>query len=857
MKLSRRVRFLLLLVCFLLSGLAGLIYETAWTQQFAIVFGTSELALATVLAAYMAGLALGATAAGRWAGRVRRPVLIYAILELGIGLSALAVPLAIGLASRLHVALLGGSELPPEAASTGSAVFYLASSFAILLVPTALMGATLPLLARWAVRRDGEIGPRVGALYTANTAGAAIGTLVAAYWLLPRVGLGRTVLAAAAINLVVFCLAALLARGGETLAAELRPEPRLEAEATGRASRMPNAGVWILPLILVSGSVSFTWEILWTRLLSHLLGGSVYAFATMLATFLVGLALGSALAARLASSAARARRGFVAAQIAVAGLSLVAFAALDRLPELVRKMAASGEGWLASGAVLGAATLLPGAIAVGATFPFAVRCLAAEARDAARASARVFAWNTVGAVVGALGAGYLMLPALRFAGTASAAAAASLVLALVGALVVRPRRVVLGAMAMAGLALVALVRPATPWAVLRHGPLGHVEAVGEVVHYGVGRSATVLLLEQRTGWRLTTNGLPESSIGPPWARPGGLVVARWLSLLPLAARPATRSLLVIGLGGGVMVERIPASVETIDVVELEPEVIRANRWAGPLRDRDPLADPRLRLHVNDARGALRLTRRRFDAIVSQPSHPWTSGASNLFTLEFFAQVRDHLTPGGVFVQWMGLPFVDEALLRSLVATALAAFPHVEVYQPATGAVFVLASAEPLDIVATSARSLTEAPLEWAEIGVLCREDIVAARVLDEAGARRFAAGARPSTDSLNLLRSRSPGVLGRALTHPAAQRILARYEPLRTPPEGLDLPYLVRRLIRQGAVERVRLLAKTMADPPARHTATGLAELAAGRRDAGEFSLREALELDPTAPEALDALLGL
>jgi predicted membrane-bound spermidine synthase len=724
-------------------------------------------------------------------------------------------------------------------------------------MPTALMGATLPLLARWAVRRDREIGPRVGALYTANTVGAAAGTLVAAYLLLPHIGLGRTVLAAAALNLVVFCLAALLARGGETRGAAIRPSPRPEPQVAGIAAQLPRGGTWILPLILLSGAVSFTWEILWTRLLSHLLGGSVYAFATMLATFLVGLALGSALAARLASSVERARRGFAVAQIAVAALSLAAFAALDRLPGLARGMAASGESWLASGAVLGAATLLPGAIAVGATFPFAVRCLAADARGAARASGRVFVWNTVGAVLGALAAGYLMLPALRFAGTAAAAAALSLALALVTALAVRPRRAVLGAIAVAGLALLALSRPATPWAVLRHGPLGHAQAPGEVVHYGVGRSATVLLLEQRTGWRLTTNGLPESTIVAPWGQPGSLATARWLSQLPFAARPGTRSLLVIGLGGGVTIERIPASVERLHVVELEPEVVRANRWAAQRRDRDPLADPRLQLHVNDARGALRLTERRFDAIVSQPSHPWTSGASNLFTREFFAQVRDHLTPAGVFVQWMGLPFVDEALLRSLVATALAAFPHVELYQPAAGAVFILASAEPLDVAATAAGSLAIAPQEWAQLGVLCREDIVAARVLDGAGARRFAAGAPPSTDSRNLLRSRSPRVLRRALTHPAVQRILAPYEPLRTPPEGLDLPYLVRRLIRQGSIVRARRLAETFADPVQRQTAAGLAELAAGRRDAGEFTLREALELDVAAPEALDGLLAL
>ena len=169
-------KLLLLSICFFLSGLAGLVYQTAWTQQLALVFGTSELALATVLAAYMGGLALGASLAGRWMGRVRRPVLIYGLLELGIGAAALLVPAAIAATGRLQVAWLGAAELPADDVSAALALFYLASSFAILLVPTALMGATLPLLARHAVRRDAEIGPRIGLLYTVNTLGAAATT---------------------------------------------------------------------------------------------------------------------------------------------------------------------------------------------------------------------------------------------------------------------------------------------------------------------------------------------------------------------------------------------------------------------------------------------------------------------------------------------------------------------------------------------------------------------------------------------------------------------------------------------------------------------------------------------------------
>ena len=841
------LRFVLLLACFFLSGLAGLIYQTAWTQQFALVFGTSELALVTVLAGYMAGLALGAAVAGRLAHRIERPLLVYAILELGIGVTALLVPVMIGLANRLQVVLLGGHELPTSAGSVASGVFYLFSSFAILLVPTALMGATLPLLARFAVRRTEEIGPRVGVLYTANTAGAAAGTLLAAYALLPRMGLGYTILIAAGLNILVFALAALLARGHTTEPAE-KPTTK-----TAQGRGVP----WILPLILLSGAVSFTWEILWTRLLSFLLGGSVYAFATMLATFLVGLSLGSAVASRLASSRKRAEAWFAAAQIGIAGLSLAAFSLVDRLPGFVKSLASDNGGFLAWDAVLCGAVLLPGAIAIGATFPLAVRILARDAEDAAEASARVFAWNTVGTITGALAAGYLVLPALRFAGAASAAAALSLALAATAALLARPRRRALAAAAIAGLVAVAVVRPATPWRMLRHSPISSAEMQGDAVFYAFGRSATVLLLEIPSGWRLTTNGLPESSIDANWGRPGRYVVARWLSLLALASRPETRSLLVVGLGAGVTVEEVPPSVEEIHVVELEPEVVRANRLLADRRRSDPLADPRLSLHIGDARGALRLTEREFDAIVSQPSHPWTSGASHLFTREFFTQVREHLTPGGVFVQWMGLPFVDEQLLRSFVATATEVFDHVELYQPLGGGLLVLASGQPLELAATAAETIAIAPIELMRIGIRHPEDLLAARVLDAEGARRLAqtAAAGPSTDSRNLFRMGSPRVLSNPLGAAGAERVLAPYEWI---PDDLGadeaLGY-VRRIIRQGNPHRARRVAEAQNDTVARQTALAWVEISAGRRQPAERALRQALQLDSRSEATLAALL--
>jgi len=846
--MTESLRFPLLLLCFLFSGFAALLYETAWTREFAFVFGTSELAVVSVLAAYMGGLAAGAGIAARVAPRVRRPVLVYGLLELGIAASALAVPSAIRAATALHTLVFGGRPAPPEAGQLAGALFYLLCSFAILLVPTGLMGATLPLLTRHAVRRDDEIGRRIGLLYATNTAGAVFGTTCAAFVLLPALGLRATVYFGAAVNALVFGLAALLARG----AGELEPA----SKPTPAAPRAAGGAGWILPLVALSGVASFSYEVLWTRLLGHVLGGSVYAFATMLASFLAGIALGSAVAARLASSGERAARGFAVAQLGVAALSLTAFAVIDAMPSLARSIGAGGSGSLAANATIAALVLLPGSLCVGATFPFAVRRLARDRTGASAASARVYAWNTIGAIVGAIAAGFWLLPALGFEGTVACAAGLNLALAAACAALARPADRRLVAAAVAGLIALAVFRPATPWVLLRASPLTPRSAEGKVTYFGVGRSASVLLVDDGRGFWLSTNGLPEAAIfRADLTRPGVHLETRWLGVLPILAKPDARSLLMVGLGGAQALEAVPSTVASIDVIELEEEVVLANRAIGALRGDDPLADPRVQIYVNDARGALQLTNARFDAIVSQPSHPWTAGASHLYTREFFSLVRDHLAPGGVFVQWIGLGFVDGPLLRTLVATLLDVFPAVRLYQPAPGAVLFLASEADLPMEALATQALAAAPADFARYGLRVPEDVAAACVLGADDARRLAAGAPLNTDDHNLLAARSARLGSRALFAQGLRRMLAAYPPLAATDASLDPIYLVRRVAATSGLERAAAIAGSLPDPVARETAQGFVQRAKRELLSAARSFGRALALDSHAAEARFGLL--
>jgi spermidine synthase len=856
--------------CFFLSGLAALVYETAWLRQLSLVFGTSEFAVAAVLGAYMAGLAAGAAAAARFAGRVRRPLLAYGLLEAGIAAFALAVPLLLAGAGLAYTWLLGDRPEPVDAATIGQPIFYVSVGFLVLVVPTACMGATLPLLTRHAVRRDREVGPRVALLYALNTAGAVIGTVLAAFVLLPELGLRATVWVGVAVNLTVFVIAVALARGAtaaqpERGAEAMRQRVRVGNEPHARGPRperlrlaLAPQPAWILPLMVVSGAAAFFYEVLWTRLLTHVLGGSLYAFATMLATFLAGIALGGGLAGTLAATRERAAFGFTFAQVGAAVFSATAYAWMGPLIPATRSAPEL--------ALYAALVMAPATIFIGATFPFAVRVLAPNEVHAGTAAARVYAYNTIGAIAGALVGGYLLIPELGFEGAIKLGVLVNLALALSAAAFVASRRSdLVTALAVGLVASVLLYTPGRPRAVLASSvfaPTGPAEAAE--LYYAVGRSATVRLTERGGKLELSANGLPEARV----TRKGAPQIAQtdqWLTALAIASRPRAVSMLVIGFGGGVALESIPASVRTIDVIELEPEVIVANRRIGDLRAVDPLADPRVKVVLNDARNGLLLTSKRYDLIVSQPSHPWTAGASHLFTREFLGLAESHLNEGGVVLQWMSTSFVDAVLLRSLATTLTDTFAHVRLYQAAGSVLYFLASDAPLDIergILSTGEPITANALYYGYMGLGSAEDFAAALVLDESGVRAFAMGAPPSTDDRNRMATDSHARAD-GLSPSGLMELLAPLDPLRDPASdvhrelapALDFDYIAARLLMQGQLDRANALAATVSNPSTRALIRGLIGQSNAQVEVARAELDAALRADAGNEDARFALL--
>lgn len=752
--------------CFLLSGFAALLYQTAWMRQFSTVFGTSELAIATVLSAYMGGLALGAALAGKYISRVKRPVLTYGVLEAAIAGSALMVPVLLGLASWAYAAILGGQPEPADASGLGQSIFYFVVAFIVLAIPTACMGATLPLLTRYAVTADSQVGSRVGALYAINTVGAVLGTIVAAFVLLPAMGLKGTVWFGVAVNLLVFFLAVAIAKRAPEIDAEATFEPttQVNAEAVEEKKavdaelsdiRQPATGStglgsrFILPIMLVSGTTSFVYEVLWTRLLSHILGGSVTAFATMLASFLAGIAIGSALASRIATTSERSVRAFIIVQAGIAFTSIGIYQWLH--------LAIPAEQGLSGNVGIAIAILLPATLFIGATFPLAVRIYTNSAAGAAGSSAKVYSWNTVGAIFGAAFAGFFLIPALKYEGAIKVVVLTNILLGLAtAALVTKVRPAFAGSMAAIFALLLVAYNPLLPEDILRTSPIDD-RAKGEILYYEVGRSSTVLMTREEGTLGLRNNGLPEAGtefLGSPPSRN----TQQALATLPGLIRPDAKSMLIVGFGGGNAINGVPPSVEEIDVIELEPKVIEANELAGDLRVLDPLQDPRLKLYINDARSALSLTNKTYDAIISQPSHPWTAGASHLYTREYMALAADHLTDDGVFLQWMAGQFVSESLLRSLCATMLDVFEYVKVYQLFPDVLFFVGSQQAMNTeleLAATGRPIIDSPVFYYHQGLASPEDLLAGLLMDTEGVRSFSKDANLLTDNFNRMATES------------------------------------------------------------------------------------------------------
>ncbi len=714
---------------FFLTGAAALVYQTVWARWLTRVLGSDAGGTAVVLATFMGGMALGAALFGPRVRRSARPVRLFAGIELALGLWAALTPWWL-------------THLP---AVDGLAARALASA-ALLLVPTVLMGVTFPLMGRLTIAGPGDVARETAGFYAANTLGAACGALLGALVFMPRFGLTGAVLLAAGLDVLAAAAAPWLLR-----AAPLPPP----ADAGAAPQRFPWLGEPLLAATLLLGASALALEVLLTRLLVSVTGASVYAFAIVLAVFLGGIALGSH--SLRSVPAGTERRAFLRAALAVplavlAGLALLAWQLGERdlFSGLANRMpsgASVGRLWIAH-AFFAALALSGPAWAFGRALPAAVAAAAQARPGVPRESvlSAVYAANTLGALLGALVAAFVLLPNLGLRG----ALAVTLCVPWLAALPAlrgagfRPRD-----LALPGLALVAAGY------VLWPAPRADAARLVSSVH---GAHASVSVEENGAGADLVRSLRVNGKVVATTA-PVDLRLQRLLAQIPALLHGEVTSGLVIGMGTGMTAGAlldIP-SLETLEVIEIEAELIEGGArhfgaWNGALLD-----DPRTRVHVGDGRHRLARDARRFDLITADPIHPWTRGSSDLYALEHFSAIEAHLTPGGVASQWLPLYQLSAADVRTVVATWCAAFAETSAWLSAYDLVLVGARAPLRSLDELAQGAVPEAMARsLAQAGVHSAPELVALCVADDAALRAFAGETAAMREDRPVLEFRAP-----------------------------------------------------------------------------------------------------
>jgi spermidine synthase len=658
-----------LLVLFVGSGCAALIYEIVWFQLLQLVIGSSAVSLGVLLGTFMGGMCLGSLVLPRIISPRQHPLRVYAWLELGIGSIGVLVLFGMPLVSGVYTAWAGSGIV-------GILLRGLAAGVC-LLPPTILMGATLPAIARW-VKTTPDGVSWLGFFYGGNTGGAVIGSLLAGFYLLRVHDIAFATFVAVALNVTVAVVAILVAR----------ITPYEMSDAPDRPARVKAApGAWaVYVTIALSGMTALAAEVIWTRILSLLFGATVYTFSLILAVFLLGIGIGSSVGSTLARGMARPRVALGWCQMLLCGaIAWTAFMLGDSLPYWPINPSLATSPWFNFQLDLARClwTVLPGAILWGVSFPLALASIATEGQDPARLVGGVYAANTVGAIIGSVGGSLLLVTWL---GSQHAQQALIIVSGLSALLMLeplpstdaeKPRAQLAGTLpivvAAVCAALLARNLPGIPPILVAYGRYAATRlGTADVIYVGEGWNASVAVSRIGNVLNYHHAGKVQAS-----SEPQDMRLQRMLGHLTTLIPKDPKKVLVIGCGAGVTAgaASIDPKVEQLTIVEIEPLVPRVVSHYFSEHNFDVVRNPKTRVELDDGRHFLQTTKERFDAITSDPLDPWVKGAAMLYTREFFELVKAHLNPGGAVTLFVQLYESNTEAVKSEIATFMEAFPN--------------------------------------------------------------------------------------------------------------------------------------------------------------------------------------
>ena len=676
-------------ILFIGSGVAGLLMQVAWFRLLALSLGGTLTAATVVLSVFMAGLALGSWLIARHAAGFARPLRTYGVLELAAGLLAFATIPALGLLDDV-VALIG-PRLGADSMALLAVKVLLAAL--VLLPATTAMGGTLPVLCQGLVSHPEGGGLRVGGLYALNAWGAVAGALLAIFIIVPRWGLSAAVGAGAVIDLCVGLIVLALWRdAADERASSIPPLMPDRSLAPGLGTidvRRAKLVRLLTATLFITGAAGLAYEILWTRALSFYFGSGAHGFSIMLAVVLTGLSVGAFLGGSLADRQRQPLIVLALSQVLMGAAIVWQVWRMPALPDFLYQLALRAGGLvtfreLTALLLLGAVqVLLPAAVLMGAALPVAVRALLKEGESSGRLVGRLYSANSLGTIIGAVLATWLLVPTIGLSRSLFVVASVNVLIGLLVALrlVGTERRLALAA----GATMAALLGVAA-FAI----PPGRVFEGSGVFTDDQGRSSLIELEESAHG-TVTLSAMDDSrghwlslsvdAVNVAGTAPSLLACQTMQGQLPLLLHRAPRSVVHVGFGSGGTAAAVAShrEIESIDIVEINPAILRISDRSLRAVNGGVLEDPRVRVHLQDGRNWLLATDHRFDCILSDSIHPRYRGNSSLYTVEYFELCRSRLNPGGLVSTWLPIYSLSDESLRSIVAAMREVFPNTSVW----------------------------------------------------------------------------------------------------------------------------------------------------------------------------------